>query len=296
MFPAATGGKYSAIRNSTNWKPTLWRPIRILKAAVSRFEQARASANVAESAFYPRIGISILEVDQRDSKHRPVGGKPDQTYDTLSVPFDFSYEIDLWGRVRRSVESATAQAQASADDVESIKVSIQAEVAANFITLRTLDADKALLLSSIAVYRKSLDLVRNRRAGGMVSDLDVAQAETVLKTAEAQVPDIAIQRAKYQNALAVLTGKTASLFQLPERPLDMPPLVIPRRTAVGAAGTPAGYLRSRTPHGRRKRQYRRCDRSLFPNRQIERTLPVFKAGAWICSLTGQVVSGPSALP
>ena len=113
-----------------------------LKAAVSRFEQARASANVAESALFPRIGISALEVDQRDSKHRPVGGKPDQTYDTLSVPFDFSYEIDLWGRVRRSVESATAQAQASADDVESIKLSIQAEVAADFITLRTLDADR----------------------------------------------------------------------------------------------------------------------------------------------------------
>ncbi|MFH0997541.1 MAG: efflux transporter outer membrane subunit [Pseudomonadota bacterium] len=198
-----------------------------MKVAVSRFAQARAVANVAESALFPRLGISALQVDQRDSKHRPVGGKPDQTYDTLTVPFDFSYEIDLWGRIKRSVEAATAQAQAGADDVESIKVSIQAEVAANFITLRTLDADSALLLSSIAVYRKSLELVRNRRAGGMVSDLDVAQAETVLKTAEAQVPDIAIQRTKYQNALAVLTGKPASLFQLPERPLDIPPLVIP---------------------------------------------------------------------
>jgi outer membrane protein, multidrug efflux system len=209
-----------------------------LKAAVSRFEQARASANVAESALFPRIGISALEVDQRDSKHRPVGGKPDQTYDTLSVPFDFSYEIDLWGRVRRSVEAATAQAQAGADDVESIKLSIQAEVAADFITLRTLDADKALLRSSIEAYRKSLDLVRNRRAGGMVSDLDVAQAETVLKTAEAQAPDIAIQRAKYQNALAVLTGKTASLFHIPERPLEISPLVTP-------AGLPSELLERR---------------------------------------------------
>ncbi|MBI5589023.1 MAG: efflux transporter outer membrane subunit [Deltaproteobacteria bacterium] len=198
-----------------------------LKVAVSRFAQARAAANVAESALYPRLGFSVQPVDQRDSKHRPVGGKPDQTYDTLTVPFDFSYEIDLWGRVKRSVEAATAQAEASADDVESIKLSLQAEVAADFITLRTLDADKALLISSIEVYRKSLELVRNRRAGGMVSDLDVAQAETVLKTAQAQAPDIAIQRARYQNALAVLTGKTASLFHIPERPLDIPPLVIP---------------------------------------------------------------------
>lgn len=163
---------------------------------------------------------------------------PDQTYDTLTVPFDFSYEIDLWGRIRRLVEAATAQAQASADDIESIKLSLQAEVAANFITLRTLDADKALVLSSIDVYRKSLELVRNRRAGGMISDLDVAQAETVLKTAEAQVPNIANQRARYQNALAVLTGKPASLFQIPERPLDMLPLVIP-------AGLPSELLERR---------------------------------------------------
>ena len=124
--------------------------------AVSRFAQARAAANVAESALFPRLGGAVLLVDQQDSKHRPGGGKPDQTYDTLTVPFDFSYEIDLWGRVKHSVEAATAQVEASADDVESIMLSLQAEVAANFITLHALDADKALLLSSIEVYRKSL--------------------------------------------------------------------------------------------------------------------------------------------
>ena len=111
------------------------------------------------------------------------------------------------------VESATAQVQAVADDVESVRLAIQAEVAADYFTIRALDADKALLLSSIEVYRKSLELVRNRRAGGMVSDLDVAQAETVLKTAEAQLPDNALQRARFEHALAVLTGKNASLFR-----------------------------------------------------------------------------------
>jgi biotin carboxyl carrier protein len=156
-----------------------------LKMAVARFAQARAVANVAESALFPRLGFSAVQVDQRDSKHRPVGGKPDQTYDTLTVPFDFSYEIDIWGRVKRSVE-----------------------------------------------------LARNRRAAGMVSDLNVAQAETVLKNALAQTPDIAMQRIKYQNALAVLTGSTASLFQLPERPLLMTPVVVP-------AGLPSELLERR---------------------------------------------------
>ena len=117
--------------------------------------------------------------------------------------------------------------QAAADDVESVRLALQAEVAADYFTIRALDADKALLLSSIEVYRKSLALVRNRRAGGMVSDLDVAQAETVLKTAESQLPDNALQRAKFEHALAVLAGKNASLFHLPERALDLEPLVFP---------------------------------------------------------------------
>ena len=198
-----------------------------LKAAFARFTQARATADVARSSLFPRLGVSVQPVDQRDSKHRPVGGKPDQTYDTLTVPFDFSYEFDLWGRVRRVVESADAQTQANADDVESVKLAIQAEIAADYLTLRALDADRMLLLSSIEVYRKSLDLIRNRRAGGMVSDLDVAQAETVLETTQAQLPDNALQRIKYKNALAALTGKNAASFHLEDRPLDMSPIAVP---------------------------------------------------------------------
>lgn len=198
-----------------------------LKAAAAKFEQARAIADVARSGLFPRLGAAFLPVRQRDSENRPTGGKPGETYDSYTVPFDLSYELDLWGRVRRAVESATAQKEASADDVESVRLAIQAEVAADYFSVRALDADKAMLLSSIGVYRKSLGLVRNRRAGGMVSDLDVAQAETILKTTEAQLPDNALQRAKFEHALAVLTGKNASLFHIEERPLDLAPLIVP---------------------------------------------------------------------
>jgi len=198
-----------------------------LKAAAARFDQARAVVDVARSGLFPRLGASFQPVRQRDSENRPVGGKPGQTYDSYTVPFDLSYELDLWGRVRRTVEGTTAQVQASADDVETVRLAIQAEVAADYFSVRALDADKALLLSSIEVYRKSLALVRNRRAGGMVSDLDVAQAETILKTTEAQLPDNALQRAKFEHAIAVLTGKNASLFHVEERPLDLGPLIAP---------------------------------------------------------------------
>ncbi len=198
-----------------------------LKAAAARFEQARAVADVARSGLFPRLGAAFQPVRQRDSENRPVGGKPGETYESFTVPFDLSYELDLWGRVRRTLESAKAQRESSADDVESVRLAIQSEMAADYLTIRALDADKALLVSSIEVYRKSLALVQNRRAGGMVSDLDVAQAETVLKTTEAQLPDNALQRAKFEHALAVLTGKNASLFHLEERPLDLPPLIVP---------------------------------------------------------------------
>jgi multidrug efflux system outer membrane protein len=198
-----------------------------LTAAYARFNQARAVADVARSGLFPRLGASFQAVEQRDSENRPVGGKPGKTYDTFTLPFDLTYEFDLWGRVRRAVESTMAQAQAAADDVESVRLAVQAEVAADYFTIRALDADKTLLLSSIEVYRKSLTLVRNRRAGGMVSDLDVAQAETVLKNAESQLPDNALQRARFEHALSVLTGKNASLFHVPEQPLSLEPLVVP---------------------------------------------------------------------
>lgn len=198
-----------------------------LKAAYARFNQARAQADVARSGIFPRLSGSLQYVEQHDSLHRPTGGKPGQTYDTFTVPFDLSYELDLWGRVRRSIESAKAQAQAAGDDVESVRLSIQAEIAADYFAIRALDADKVLLLSSINVYRKSLELVRNRRAGGIVSDLDVAQAETVLKTAESQLPDNALQRMKFEHALAVLIGENPSIFRIPEQPLSLGPLVVP---------------------------------------------------------------------
>ncbi len=203
-----------------------------LKAAYARFNQARATADVAVSGLFPRLSgsfpsASSQPLTQHDSLNRPVGGAPGKTYNTFTLSFDLSYEVDLWGRVRRTIESAKAQVQAAADDIESVRLAIQAEVAADYFTIRAFDADKALLLSSIEVYRKSLALVRNRRAGGMVSDLDVAQAETVLENAEAQLPDNALQRAKFEHALAVLTGKNASVFHVPEQPLDLAPLIVP---------------------------------------------------------------------
>jgi multidrug efflux system outer membrane protein len=209
-----------------------------LKVAVAHFEQARAAVDVTRSALFPQLNGAFQPITQHDSLNRPAGGHPGETYDSFTLPFDLSWEVDLWGRVRNSVEYSKAQAQAGAEDVQSVKLVIQAEVASDYFTLRALDSDKASLLSSIKAYRKSLELTRNRRARGMVSDLDVVQAETILKTAEAQWTDTKLQRIKVQNGLATLTGQNPSLFSLEEKPLTLEPIIIP-------AGLPSDLLERR---------------------------------------------------
>ncbi|EEF58917.1 efflux transporter outer membrane subunit [Pedosphaera parvula] len=203
-----------------------------LKAAFSRLEEARAITDITRSGLFPNVALSGEYTRQRTSPNQPsvlsgnAIGKP-STFNDFLVPLNLNYEVDLWGRVRRSVESARAQESATADDLGTIQLIIQAEVAADYVSLRSLDTEYAIVRSTIGVFRKSLDLTLDRRAGGIVSDLDVAQAETVYRTARAQLPAIALQRAQFQHALAVLIGKPASSFAIPERALRATPPVIP---------------------------------------------------------------------
>ena len=203
-----------------------------LKVAVARLDEARAQMDVTRAGLFPNISLSGSYTRQRTSPNTPLSttgaasGKA-ATFSDFLVPLTLGYEVDLWGRVRRSVESARAQAQASADDLETIKLMIQAEVAVDYFTLRALDAQRAVLNSSIQVFTKSLQLTSNLRAGGAVSDLDVAQAQTVLKTTQAQLPAVTLQRAQFEHALALLAGQPASTFRVSERPLSTAPPLIP---------------------------------------------------------------------
>lgn len=202
-----------------------------LKTAVARFAEARAQMDVTRSGLFPNIALPGSATRQRNSPNAPGGTGAalgsSGTYNDFSVPLDLGYEVDLWGRVRRSVESVRAQAQASADDVETIRLMIQAEVAVDYFTLRALDSEREVLSSSVEVFAKSLQLTRNRRVGGVASDLDVAQAQTVLKTTQAQLPAVALQRAQFEHALAVLVGQPAPAFRIPERKLSVAPPLIP---------------------------------------------------------------------
>ncbi len=173
--------------------------------------------SVARADSDPQIPGSASATRQRTSENASptsaVTGKS-TPFDLLNVSGDASWEFDLWGRIRRGVEGARATFTASADDLESARLSVQAQVASDYFTLRALDAQSALFTETVAAYQRPLELTQNRHKAGIASDLDVSQAETQLKSARAQIPAVDLQRAQLRHALAVLCGQVATTFAL----------------------------------------------------------------------------------
>lgn len=203
-----------------------------LKAAVARFAEARATVDVTRAGLFPNISVSGSYTRERVSPNAPsiTTGKAignASTFNDFAVPLDASYEVDLWGRVRRSVESSRALAQATAEDFETAKLAIQAEVAVDYFTLEALDSELAVLHSSVQVFSKSFELTSNRFSGGVANELEVAQSQTVLETTQAQLPAVELQRAQFEHAIALLVGQPASTFHIPEKSLSTELPVIP---------------------------------------------------------------------
>jgi NodT family efflux transporter outer membrane factor (OMF) lipoprotein len=184
--------------------------------AVANFDQARAAVKVAQANFFPQISANPSATRQRTSANASSGGNnsSSRTFNTFNVSADASWELDFFGRIRRQTESARAQFSASAEDLESLKLSIQAEVAMDYFTLRSLDAQSESLSQTAGAYQRALELTQKRRKSGIADELDVAQAETQLRTARAQIPAVDLQRAQTRHALAVLCGQAATTFAL----------------------------------------------------------------------------------
>ena len=197
-----------------------------LKAAQARFEQARALVAFNRANYFPVVSTGPSVTRDRISKNRPLVGTK-TSYTDLVLPVDVSYEPDLWGRARRTVEAARANAQASAADLEFARLSLHAELAMNYFEARALDAEIQLLNSTVTAYEKALELTNNRYQGGIASQVDVAQAQTQLETTRAQAKDLAAQRAAYEHAIAVLVGEPPANFALPVVALSAEPPVIP---------------------------------------------------------------------
>jgi multidrug efflux system outer membrane protein len=206
-----------------------------LAAAFANFQQARALVNVARADFFPQLSTTPGVTRQRTSANQSQRSTGSSTYNTFSVPLEASWELDLWGRVRREVEGARARLTASADDLESFKLAIQAEVAIDYFSLRSLEAQDQLLKETVVAYRRSLELTQNRRKGGIATELDVSQAETQLASAEAQIPAVQLQRANLLHALAVLCGRAAPTFEVS---VTQDALATARRASDAGPGIP----------------------------------------------------------
>lgn len=214
-----------------------------LKTAEAHFRQARAMVRYNRASEFPTISTGPTLFGERNSQNRPYF--PLTTYNTgdYVLPIDLSYEVDVWGRVRRTVAAAREEAQATAGDLETVSLSLHAELALDYFELRSADSQDQLLHDTVKAYADALQLTMNRFNGGAAPKSDVAQAQTQLDSARVQETDIAVQRAQYEHAIAVLIGKPPAQFSLssihanlqpPDISTGLPSQLLERRPDIAA--------------------------------------------------------------
>jgi len=220
-----------------------------LEAARDRLNQARALARVTSAGLFP-----TLNADPSASRTRYSANRPEQvtttgplTQSTYEIPFLLNYEPDLFGTVRRNLEASNAALQSTAADLYNANLVLTAELAADYFSLRELDAEMQVVQESVTIQQKGLQLVENRHAGGVASGLDLAQQQTLLDSTVTQLYLVQQQRAQYEHAIAVLTGNAASTFNVPARPLTATPPPVP-------LGVPSDLLERRPDVASAERQ------------------------------------------
>jgi NodT family efflux transporter outer membrane factor (OMF) lipoprotein len=200
-----------------------------LKAAEANFRAARAQIGYARSNEAPTIGVGPSISSVRDSANQPYfnNSLANNGGGNFTLPVDLNYEIDLWGRIRRGVTSAREQAQASDADLESVRLSLHAELALDYFGLRAADAQEKLLDDTVKAYQSAVQLTQDRFEGGAAPQSDLAEARTQLDQARVQRTDIEVRRTQYEHAIAVLIGKPPAELTLPPLPLVQASQVMP---------------------------------------------------------------------
>lgn len=262
-----------------------------LKAQMEQYLQAREQVRVARANYYPTLtaGPSVSRTRVSHNEPQIVGRSAHFQYNTFMLEGQASWEPDLWGAVRRSVEAAHANAQASAADLANVALSLQAELAMDYFEMRGLDTQQQILNKTVSGDADYLKLTQIRFKGGVATDVDVAEAETQLETVKAQAIDVEVARAQYEHAIATLTGRSASTFSLAAEPLDLPLPVIP-------AGMPSELLERRPDIAAAERRAAAANAQIgiavsayYPNVQIGGT------GGFQSGNAGTWIQGPSAL-
>jgi multidrug efflux system outer membrane protein len=202
-----------------------------IRIAVARVDQAEAAARYARSFLSPTLSLGTSVSRTREAQNRPNNGNTNgraATFNDFQLPLFFSYEIDAWGRVRRSLEAARDVNQATEADLRFVRLSIEAAVALDYYSLRENDAERAVLDTTIEQLQQALNVMNNRFHEGISSELEVKQAKTLLDQTKTQAQALDVQRAQLEHAIAVLDGRAASDFSLPKSPYDgLPPSIPP---------------------------------------------------------------------
>ncbi|HYF34858.1 MAG TPA: efflux transporter outer membrane subunit, partial [Prosthecobacter sp.] len=196
-----------------------------LKGAIARFDQARATARMARSDFFPVLEAPLTAERQRTSMNMPSafplnGAQYDgPAYNAL---LDFTWEIDLFGKLRRQLESSRADAAAAADAMHNVLLGLQAELAVNYFRVRALDVEMRLVRAAVGFRREAFNIAEARVKAGAGSELEQAQSETEVATAEAEISSLQAQRDQLENAIAILLGSDASSFRIAATGGDLP--------------------------------------------------------------------------
>jgi NodT family efflux transporter outer membrane factor (OMF) lipoprotein len=262
-----------------------------LKAAQAQYTQARALVRYSRADLFPTVSVNPSATRIKTSSNRPPRSSTFNgiTYSDFQIPFELSYQLDVWGRVRRTVESSRDQAQASAADLATVNLSMHSQLALYYFQARLLDAEEQLLNSTVTQYEQALQLIESRYAGGIASDVEVQQAETQLETTRAQSIDVGVARAQYEHAVAVLIGKPPAEFRLPPLPLTTPPPSIP-------VALPSDLLERRPDIAAAERRMAAANAQIgvakaayYPN------ISLGAAGGFESSAITTLLSGPSVL-
>jgi NodT family efflux transporter outer membrane factor (OMF) lipoprotein len=260
-----------------------------LKAAVAQYDQARAQVKINRADYYPTVTVGAAGTQNRTSLNRALASNViPQNYGDIQMPTaSVSWEPDLFGRVRRTVEATRENAQASAGDLENISLSLHAALASDYFQLRTLDGETQLLNSTVAAYERALQLTQNRYTGGLASAVDVAQAQTQLETTRAQAIDVLAARQQFEHAIAVLVGESPSSFSLPFSPWNAPPPIVP-------PGLPSDLLERRPDIAAAERRVAAANAQVGVARAAYfPALSVTGVGGFESSTLANILSGPS---
>jgi NodT family efflux transporter outer membrane factor (OMF) lipoprotein len=201
-----------------------------VKAAAERVLQARASAKATRADLYPTVTADPSVGRSRASGNAPVppgGTAVAYTANTIRLPVDASYELDLWGRIRGSVDAANALTQVSVADYQNVVLQLKSDVAEDYIAVRYIDEERATLRDNMDLQQRALELAQVRHSGGVASGLDVSEAQTLLDTTKGDYAGLGVQRAQFEHALAVLEGVPPAEFSVPEQRLTLQPPIVP---------------------------------------------------------------------